>query len=218
MCRTCHLEDLTTELMRYDQIRLWATDAIMYELIFCVYVCVVYAWMCEYMKVLMCGCMNVWMYECDLNDHINCIWQVTRWNETGHVRLEGDWHRGTNTRQTSLELILSWTNWAIGGMKPGTRWQPMPLGKPTHWRLKVWEKSPFVNGSRVFFPRYASAVIVLFLFVKIPNFCLDRPFGFSVHREYIPFCAPNFCLDRPFGFSVHRDAHFCLSRLFRFSA
>ena len=32
------------------------------------------------------------------------------------------------------------------------------------------------------------------------------------------FCAPNFCLDRPFGFSVHRGAHFCLSRPFRFSA
>ena len=28
---------------------------------------------------------------------------------------------------------------------------------------------------------------------------------------------PNFCLDRPFGFSVHRDIHFCPSRLFRFS-
>jgi len=28
----------------------------------------------------------------------------------------------------------------------------------------------------------------------------------------------NFCLDRPFGFLVLRDAHFCLSRLFRFSA
>ena len=28
---------------------------------------------------------------------------------------------------------------------------------------------------------------------------------------------PNFCLDRPFGFSVHRDTHFCPSRLFRFS-
>ena len=26
-----------------------------------------------------------------------------------------------------------------------------------------------------------------------------------------------FCLDRPFGFSVHRDTHFCLSCPFRFS-
>jgi len=68
-------------------------------LILCVYVFVVYAWMCEYMKVLMCGCMNVWMYECDLNDHINYIWEVTRWNETGHVRLEADWQHSTNTRQ-----------------------------------------------------------------------------------------------------------------------
>ena len=28
---------------------------------------------------------------------------------------------------------------------------------------------------------------------------------------------PNFCLDRPFEFSAHRDTHFCPSRLFRFS-
>src|ERR1051325_6135556 len=28
---------------------------------------------------------------------------------------------------------------------------------------------------------------------------------------------PNFCLDRPFGFSVYRDTLFCPSRLFRFS-
>ena len=28
---------------------------------------------------------------------------------------------------------------------------------------------------------------------------------------------PNFFLDRSFGFSVHRDTHFCPSRLFRFS-
>jgi len=176
--------------MRYDQTRLWATDAIMFELILCVYVCVLYAWLCEYMKVLMCGCMNVWMYEYDLNDHINCIWQVTRWNKTGHVRLKADWQRSTNTRQTSLELILSWTNRAIGGIKLGTQWQLMPLGETAHCRLKVWEKLPFVNGHWVFFPRCALAVVLCFLFVKIPNFCLDRPIGFSVHREYIPFLCP----------------------------
>ena len=137
--------------MRYDQTRLWATDAITCELILCVY-----------MKVLMYECMNVRMYECDLNDHINCIWQMNRWNKTGHVRLEADWQRSTNTRQTSLELILSWTNRAIGGMKPGTRWQSMPLGKPTHCRSKVWEKSPFVNGNKVFFPRRALPIILYF--------------------------------------------------------
>ena len=55
-----------------------------------------------------------------------------------------------------------------------------------------------------------------FLFF-IPNFCLDHPFGFSIHRECTFFCAPNFCLDRPFGFSVHRGAQFWLrspSRVF----
>ena len=71
-------------------------------------------------------------------------------NKTGHVRLEADWRCSTNTRQTSLELILSWTNRAIGGMKPDTRWQPIPLGKPAHCRSKVWEKSPFVSRHAFF--------------------------------------------------------------------
>ena len=164
--------------------------------------------------------VDAWMYECDLNDHINCIWQVTRLKKTKHVRLEADWQRSTNTRQTSLELMLLWINRAIGGMKPGTRWRLMPLGKPALCWSKIWEP-PFVNGRRVFFPRHAFAVVLCFCFSlwKIPNFCLDRPFGFSVHREYIPFfCALNFCLHRPFGFSVHRGALCCLSRLIRFSA
>jgi len=65
---------------------------------------------------------------------------------------------------------------------------------------------------------FSSHSLFLFLFVKIPNFCLDRPFKFLVHREYILFCAPNFCLDSPFGFSIHRGALYCLSRLIRFSA
>jgi len=41
--RTDHLKQLMIELMGYDQTRLWATDAIVCELILCVYVCVVYA-------------------------------------------------------------------------------------------------------------------------------------------------------------------------------
>jgi len=171
----------------------------------------------------MYGCMNAWMCECDLNDHINCMWQVTRWNETRHVRLEADWQCSTNTRQTSLELMLLWTNRAIGGVKSGTRWLLIPLGETAHWRSIVWEKSPFVNGHTMFFPRHALVVVFCFCFwfcfLKILDFCLDRPFGFSVHWECIPFlCAPNFYLDRPFGFSIHWDAFYCLSRLFRFSA
>jgi len=59
LCMTYHLEELMSELMKYDQTRLWTTDAIMCELILCVYVYVVYALMCEYMKVLMYECMIV---------------------------------------------------------------------------------------------------------------------------------------------------------------
>jgi len=48
---------------------------------------------------------------------------------------------------------------------------------------------------------------IIFVLKKIPNFCLGRPFEFSIHRECVSFYVPYFCLDRPFGFSVHRDAH-----------
>jgi len=163
-------------------------------------------------------CVDAWMYECDLNDHINDIWQVTRRNKTGHVRLEADWQRSTNTRQTSLELMLLWINRAIGGVKPGTRWQLMPLGKPAHCRSKVWEKSPFVNGRRAFFPRHALVVILCFCLWKSLTFSWTALSGFKSTGSIFLFCVPNFCLDRPFGFSVHRDALYCLSRLFRFSA
>ena len=57
-------------------------------------------------------------------------------------------------------------------------------------------------------------------FVTTLNFCIDRPCGFSIYQgNYFHhfLYVSNFCLDCPFGFSVHRDAHFCLSRLFRFA-
>ena len=56
------------------------------------------------------------------------------------------------------------------------------------------------------------------LLAIFPNFCIDRPFGFSIYRDdYFVFVVSNFCLGRPFGFSTHRDAPFCLSRPFGFS-
>jgi len=58
-------------------------------------------------------------------------------------------------------------------------------------RSKLKQKSPFVDQRRVLLHWRASAVMLFVLFfLKIPNFCLDRPFGFSIHREYIPFLYP----------------------------
>ena len=42
----------------------------------------------------------------------------------------------------------------------------------------------------------------------VPNFCLDRPFGFSIHRE------AHFCLGRPFGFSTYHAVLFFLDKVF----
>jgi len=111
------------------------------------------------------------------------------------------------------------------------------VNKSGHWRYETWHTvaadAPWEANSfsieglgEVAICKWAQSVLPstcfssrsLFLFVKIPNFFLDRPFGFSVHGSIFLFCAPNFCLDRPFGFSVHRGALYCLSRLIRFSA
>ena len=52
----------------------------------------------------------------------------------------------------------------------------------------------------------------LSLIVDIEVWSQGDPMGHSYTLQI-----PNFFLDRPFGFSVHRDTLFCPSRLFRFS-
>jgi len=182
--------------------------------------------MCESIHVWIYNCMN----ECDLFDYLNCRWlydciiaydRWTRWNETKHVRWEAEWHRSTNTRQTSLEMMLLRTNRAADEVKPGIRWQLMSLGDKAHYWLKVWKKSSFVDQRRVFLHWCASAVMLFvsffLLFWKSLTFAWTALSGFQSTGSMFLFYAPNFCLDRPFGFSVHQGALYCLSRLFRFS-
>ena len=144
----------------------------------------------------------------------------TRWNETKQVGWEVDWHRCTNTRPTSLEMMLLWINRAADGAKPDIRWQLMSLGDKAHCWPKVWKKSSFVDQCRVFL-HWCASTIMLFLFYyffeKSLTFAWIALSGFQFTGSMFLFYAPNFCLDRPFGISVHRDALFCLSRLFRFS-
>jgi len=80
------------------------------------------------------------------------------------------------------------------------------VNKSGHWRYETWHTvaadAPWEASSllieslgEVAICKWEPSVIPsacfsnhsLFLFLKIPNFCLDRPFGFSVHREYFPF-------------------------------
>jgi len=78
----------------------------------------------------------------------------------------------------------------------------MSLGDKTHCWSKARKKSSFVDQRRVFLQWHASAVMLFCLiflcFWKVPNFCLDRPFRFSIHREYIPFLCPLFLPGLPF--------------------
>jgi len=63
----------------------------------------------------------------------------------------------------------------------------------------------------------AFIVIASFLFFLSLTFAWTALSGFQSTGNVLFFYAPNFCLDRPFGFSVHRGAQSCLrspSRVF----
>jgi len=143
----------------------------------------------------------------------------TRWNETRQVRWEVDWHRSTNTRQTSLEMILLWTNRAVDGVKPGTRWQLMPPWEKIHCLTKSLEEVVICKPAQSVFPpvRLSSHVFFVFFIWRSLTFSWTALSGFQSIGNIFLFYARNFCLDRPFRFSVHWDALYCLSRLFRFS-
>jgi len=192
--------------MRYDQTRLWATDAIMCELILCVY---------ESTDVWMHECMNVWMWlERPYKLHMTSdLMEQDRACKIGGG-LTAQYKHSANFSGVDIIVNKSGHRWYA-------TWHTVAADAP-------WEASSLSIESlgEVAICKWAQSVLPLacfsshslFLLLRIPNFCVDYPFGFLVHREYILFCAPNFCMDRPFGFSIHRDAHFCLSRLFKFSA
>ena len=56
----------------------------------------------------------------------------------------------------------------------------------------------------------------LFLYMKSLTFVWITLSGFQSTGIIFLLYAPNFFLDRPLGFSIHRDAPFCLSLPFRF--
>ena len=67
-----------------------------------------------------------------------------------------------------------------------------------------------------FLPLFCLSLSFLLFFLS--HFCLNRPFGFSIHRGINSFHCPCFCLNCLRRLSIQRGAHFCLSRPFRFSA
>jgi len=65
---------------------------------------------------------------------------------------------------------------------------------------------------------FACLLLFCLLFFLSSHFCLDRPFGFSIHRGINSFHCPCFCMNCLCRLSIQRGAHFCLSRPFGFSA
>jgi len=178
------------------------------------------------------------MNECDLYDCINFRWlydciiaydRWTRWNETKQVRCEADWHRSTNTQQTSLEMMLLWINRATDGVNPVQSTDrclvgikpivDQKSGRSRHLWAKSLEEIAICRPTQSVHPlaRLSSHALCFIFLKKSLTFAWTTLSGFQSTGSIFLFYAPNFCLDRPFGFSVHRDALYCLSRLFRFS-
>jgi len=63
---------------------------------------------------------------------------------------------------------------------------------------KILEEVTICKPSKSVLPLVRLNSHFLYSFLKIPNFCLDRHFGFSVHQEYIPFLCPLFLPRPPF--------------------
>jgi len=152
-------------------------------------------WYCVYVVYVHVKVLMLWMYE-RMNGTRMTVFIVydiwTRWER--HDRWGGEWTDivALHTRQTFLKMVSLW---------------------------KAWKKSPFVSRHGMFF-RWNTSVVVPFLYVFLfvlfesLTFAWIALSGFQSTGSIFLFYAPNFCLDRPFGFSVHRDALYCLSRLF----
>jgi len=150
----------------------------------------------ECMNIWKYWCVDAWMYEC-MN-----VWM---WLERPYkLHMTGDSMEQDRTCKVGGGLTAHY--------KHSTSFLGVDIivNKSGHWRYETWhtvaadapwEASLLSNESlgEVAICKWEQSVLLsacfssrfLFLFfLKIPNFCLDRPFRFSVHRECIPFlCA-----------------------------
>jgi len=145
----------------------------------------------------------------------NCIWQVNSMKRDKTSKMWGELTLQYKHSANFLgdDVIVNKSSHWRG--KPGTKYRSMLPRDKAHCWPKVWKKSPFVDQRRVFLHWRTSAVMLFF--EKSLTFAWNALSGFQSTGSIFLFYAPNFCLDRPFGFSVHQDALYCLCRLFRFS-
>jgi len=191
----------------------------MYELMLCTCCVRRNVWMHESINVWVYDCMNVTCMDVctSLYDCITIYdrWDSKKWDKTCRMGggLTSQYKHSANFLGDDIIVNKSRYWWCKTWHKVAidASWKDSPL------LSKVWKKSPFVNRHRVFFPRHASAVMffVVFFFKSL-TFAWIAYAGFQSTRNIFLY-APNFFLDHPFRFSVHRDAQFFLSRLFRFS-
>jgi len=112
----------------------------------------------------------------------------------------------------SRHLIKPLIKLPLIGIKPinQTLWQKSPS-------LNQYEVYSSIRPTWTVMPLSSSIfciVVCLFFFLKSLTFAWIALSGFQSTGN-IFFVSPNFCLDRPFRFSIHQDAHFWLKPPFR---
>jgi hypothetical protein len=91
-----------------------------------------------------------------------------------------------------IRLKLFWEEEISWGVNPTSikNLNCSSAGDNKHKVPLVDKMSPFVNQTRILPLACSSHYVFLFVFFlfEIPNFCMNRSFEFSVHREYNHFC------------------------------
>ena len=152
---------------------------------YCVWICCVCT--CESIDV-----MDVWMYEWDSYDCIHCTWYMNSMRKTWPVRWRVDRHCSITHSANLLEddIIVNKSSRGRGKTRykvaTDVSWGWSSLLTQSLEEIAICRPAQSVPP----LARFSSHAFLFYFVLKIPNFCLDRPFGFSIHREYIPFLCP----------------------------
>ena len=150
--------------------------------------------------VWICESINAWMYGCNLNDYMNCIWKMNsmRQNTIGKMGggLSSQYKHSTNFLADDIIVNKSSRGRGKTRYKVATdvSWGWSSLLTQSLEEIAICRPAQSVPP----LARFSSHAFLFYFVLKIPNFCLDRPFGFSIHRECVSFYAPYFLPGPPF--------------------
>jgi len=161
------------------------------------------------------------MYECDLNQPYKLHMTGDSMEQDRMCKIGGGLtaHYKHSANFLGIDVIMNrsglwrYETWHL--VAADAPWETSSLSIEGLGEVAICKWAQSVLPSACFSSR---SLFLFFVCKKSLTFAWTALSGFQSTGSIFLFCAPNFCLDCPFGFSVHRDALYCLSRLFRFSA